>query len=285
MRKARWARQHYDSLWPEIDALQKRDDHRITVEINANTGEYVFRIFDLPTPNPDWGLRIGDCLHNARSALDYLMVRLYALGTAKDPKDIEAIQFPVCDSPGAFAGSRTVQEFRKHPALSGYLARVEELQPLNEHNPSVWGRSGPLTPGGRHAPVPLALSKLSAWDNLDKHRGIHATLLSGAVQFIHNPPSPAEFKLLHRANTHDPLEDGAETGRWRFETPLPSAWTPTEVDMKRYFPLEVSIDLLLPPKAVLQVLPLCLWGVDQVLALFDPVFAHGQPPLPVTAIP
>jgi hypothetical protein len=128
--KVRWAQQHYDSLWPEIDTFQKRDDHRIVVEVNADEGEYVFRVFDLPTPHRDWGLRIGDCLHNARAALDYLMVRLYALGTGIEPGDVESVQFPVCDSPGAFASSRTVQDFRACPALSVYLARIKEL-----HNP------------------------------------------------------------------------------------------------------------------------------------------------------
>jgi len=282
--KARWARHHYDSLSPEIDAFQKREDHRITVDVNADMGEYVFHVFDLPEPLPDWGLRIGDCLHNARSTLDYLMVRLYALGTGEDPKDIDTIQFPVCDNASAFARNRTVKEFLKYPALSGYLTRIEELQPLNEHNPSIWGRSDPLTPSGRHAPVPLALSKLSAWDNIDKHRVIHATLLSGAAQFA-QPPCPSEFRLIGDHRTYDSLKDGTEIGHWRFKTPLPFAWEPSEMDMKRYFPLEISIDLLLPPKAVLIVLPLCLWGVDQVLALFEPVFAEGKPPLPVTAIP
>ncbi len=220
----------------------------------------MFRVFDLLAPCPDWGLRIGDCLHNARSALDYLMVRLYAVGTGEDPRDIETIQFPVCDTIDRFTSSRTVQEFRKHTSLTGYLTRIEELQPFNEHNPVIWGKSDPLTPSDRHAPLPLALSKLSRWDNIDKHRVIHATLLSGAVKFIDIVSSPPEFKLIHQWTAYEALKDGAKIGRWRFETPLPFAWEPSEMDMKRYFPLEVSLDQPFPPKAVLQVIPLCLWG-------------------------
>lgn len=52
--------------------------------------------------------------------------------------------------------------------------------------------------------------------------------------------------------------------------------------MKSYFPLEVAFDEPLPTKAVLEVVPLCLWGVQAVLNIFDPVFTHGRPPLPVT---
>jgi hypothetical protein len=151
--------------------------------------------------------------------------------------------------------------------------------------PLHWPLSDPLSRSGQHAPIPEALTDLSRWDNIDKHRVIHATLLSGAVNLIRNPRRPPEFELIYRSNTFDQLEDGAEIGRWRFVTPLPFAWEPSEAYMKRHFPLEVSLNQPFPPKAILQVLPVCLWGVDQVLSLFDPVFTEGKPPLPVTAMP
>jgi hypothetical protein len=281
--KARWARHLYDSLGPEIEALQKRDDHRITVEVNADTGEYILGVFDLPTPDPEWGLRIGDCLHNARVALDYLMVRLYALGTGEDPKNVKAIQFPVCDSPGTFDRSPTVKHFRSCPSLAGYLARVEELQPFNAGDPSIWTRSDPLSRSTRHAPVTEALTDLARWDNIDKHRVIHAALLRPAIQ-PERIPHPPGFRLVHDGSDWRPLEDGAQIGRWVFETPLPFVWTPAEVDMKRYFSIAVSLSESWATQPVLQVLPFCLWGVDQVLAIFDPVFTEGESPLPVTAI-
>src|SRR5205085_936482 len=82
-----------------------------------------------------------------------------------------------------------------------------------------------------------------------------------------------------------PLEDGAEIGRWYFETPLPREWRPDEMDMKRAFPIEVALDEPLPFKGVLEVLPFCLWAVDAVVTMFKPVFASPrQPPLPVTSI-
>ena len=55
--------------------------------------------------------------------------------------------------------------------------------------------------------------------------------------------------------------------------------------MKRNFPLHITIGK--PPALldVLEVLAACLWGVESVLALFEPVFSTRQPPLPVTVIP
>jgi hypothetical protein len=278
--KARWAEHHYEVLRPEIEAFRNRDDHRITVDVNAETGQYEFRVFDLPSPEPDWGLRIGDCLHNARSALDYLMVRLYALATEQDAKDVEAIQFPVCDKPERWNSSPSVQKFRKEHPLSGYLARIEELQPYNMHNPSVWGLGKIGMPEA--SLVPGALAKLSAWDNLDKHRVIHAAWLGGALKWA-EPPVPPGFKSINASTTYGALEDGAVIGHWTFETPLPRQWTPTEVEMKRYFPIDVAIDEPIQlVTAVLIVLPLCLWTVKAVLDLFEPVFSEGKPPLPVT---
>jgi hypothetical protein len=48
--------------------------------------------------------------------------------------------------------------------------------------------------------------------------------------------------------------------------------------------LQVALAEPLPVNGVLEVLPLCLWGVRAVLGLFDPVFTRGDPPLPVATL-
>jgi hypothetical protein len=53
--------------------------------------------------------------------------------------------------------------------------------------------------------------------------------------------------------------------------------------MKRWFPLEIAFGEPSLFDGVLEVLSLCLWGVEAVLTIFNPVFEDGQPPLPVTA--
>jgi hypothetical protein len=83
--KLEWARKHYERLRPDIEAFEKRDGHTITVEIDPDTGKCVFHVHGLDTPDPDWGLHIGDCLHNARTALD-LMVRLVAFIRGEEPR-------------------------------------------------------------------------------------------------------------------------------------------------------------------------------------------------------
>jgi len=282
--KLRWARHHFEVLRSEIEPFEQRDTHRFTFEVDADAGEYVFHVHGLEPPHADWGLRIGDCLHNARTALDYLMVQLVALATGDEPRDVRTISFPVETERAKFA--RRVERLREdHPALSGYLTRIEELQPFNVGNVSIWGTGGhgwPLI----HV-LPPALQRLSALDIIDKHRVVHAAWLGHAW---HRAPSissfaPEGFTPGAGSMGMGPLEDGAEIGRWRFHIPLPEKWEPEQMDMKRAFPLEVAFDEPHPSKGVLEILPFCLWGVESVLRLFEPVFTRHAPPLPVTAIP
>ena len=136
--------------------------------------------------------------------------------------------------------------------------------------------------------MPGALDRLARLDNVDKHRVPHAawTTIDILTSVSTRIRPPEGFKELGgNAGTYAPLENDAEIGRWRFQTPLPSEWQPDEVDMKRQFPIEVAFGDVLPFQGVLKVLPLCLWGVESVLTIFDPAFqTPRKPPLPVTAI-
>lgn len=278
--KLRWANQHFDVLRSQIEPFEQRDSHSIRVEADPDAGKYEFYITGLEVPDPDWGLMIGDCLHNARTALDYVMVRLWALVTGQDPQDVDRVQFPIYNDPKTFASA--TGELRKELAFSGYLAHIEALQPFNSWNPSVWGFGDDATP----ASLPHALDRLSLLDNIDKHRVVHATW--NGVRFWGGSSvfrdAPASFRGIASSTTIDPLEDGAEVGHCFFEAPLPGEWTPTEVQMKGYFPIQVAFPDPSPVKGVLEILPWCLSGVDAVLAIFAPVFQHGMPPLPVTAV-
>jgi hypothetical protein len=294
--KLRWAKHHFAVIKTEIEAFEKRNDYSVSVDVDAETGTYSFQVSNLGEANPDWGLMVGDCLHNARTALDYLMIRLVALVTGDDPRDIGDIQFPVYDggeNPGKrFNGDKSVARLRENPAFRGYMARVEELQPYNNGNPSIWGATsykinGTVIRSGNVSPIPIALHRLSVLDNLDKHRLIHATRQrSNWINNAH-PDPPAGFKLRRTSTANQPLVDGATLGSWTFDTPLPCEWTPRQVDMKRHFPLHVAFDDVYGgEEAALQTLRLCIWGAEVVLDLFQPIFGeHVQPPLPVTASP
>jgi hypothetical protein len=291
--KLNWSRQHFDQLRPEIEDFEQRDTHTICVEVDAKTGTYTFYVHGLDAPDPYWGLRIGDILHNARVALDYLAVSLVAFVREQEPRDIEGVSFPVTADPQNF---RIGGGASKEPLFGGYLTRIEELQPYNNGNPSIWGLDDkwPETPSmfplgrpPRFSPLPDALYRLIDLDNIGKHRVIHAVWLGAdwsanlASQF---PGIPTDFREKGGTCSFAPLEDGAEIGSIRFGTPLPHEWEPGKVDMKRHFPLRVSLDEAGPMNQVLATLPICLWAAEAILTIFEPVFSHGEPPLPVTAV-
>jgi hypothetical protein len=298
--KLRWAKRHLEILRPQIEAFEKRDAHRISVDIDHDAGEYVFYVHDLELIDPDWGLIIGDCIHNARTALDYVVVRLWALVTGVDPSAVENIQFPIqsvwikpnandADVEKAWTAARDgfkspAAKFSKHRGFSGYLATIEQLQPFNRQNPSIWGRTERGTI--RYAALPNALDRLSRLDNIDKHRVPHAAWATFNVHFAPsvNNFAPRAFKVNEASTTLGPLENDAEIGRLTFYTPLPSEWEPTDMDVKRCFPLQVALGEPRLFQGALEELAFCLWGVEAVLTIFNPVFERGQPPLPVTAI-
>lgn len=168
------------------------------------------------------------------------------------------------------------------------------MQPFNLGNPSIWsaqstGLAKTLYPVPVMHALPIALKRLAALDNLDKHRVIHTTWLGPRTpeSFVDPPFIPEAFKFKGASHQQGPLKEGAKVGTMRFTTPLQFEWRPDQVDMKSYFPMQISIhDELRFVGRVLEVLPFCLWGVESVLALFRPVFSDPrQPPLPVTAIP
>jgi hypothetical protein len=284
--KLRWAIHHFEILRPEIEAFEKRDNHSFSVNLDRDEGAYTFHVHGLEPVDPDWGLVLGDCIHNARTALDYLMVQLFARATQQDPRETTGVLFPISSEPGNFRSLPGVVEARKVQSLSGYLARIEELQTYNILNPSVWqlfNADGKWSP-----PYPIAdpLAQLQQLDIVDKHRVVHAVWAGvSVIKGLASPdPWPSGFAHVASSITAEPLIDGAEIGCWLFETPLPSDWEPSQVDMKSRFPIEVAFDKQAISKPVLVMLPLCLWAVAEVLRLFEPVFATGAPPLPVTVI-
>ncbi len=288
--KLRWANGHFERLAAAIKGFEEGENHRFSVEIDANEGKYTFYVHDLEPVDPDWSLILGDCIHNARTALDYLMVQLYAMVTSTDPREVKGVLFPISESPDDFNALRGVAEARKHLAFSGYLTRIEELQPYNALNPSIWPVT--IAPGQPLTRSPgSSLSLLNRLDIRDKHRALHATRaaisIGGAFASIQGLHWPSNFMQIGSGGgKYGPLVDDAEVGSWTFATPLPSEWEPTQVEMQSCFPLEVAADQTPPfiEQPVAVVIPPCLWAVEQVLRLFEPVFAGEGPPLPVSAI-
>jgi hypothetical protein len=278
--KLQWACSIYSSLRNEIEALEQQQSHWFTVDVAPDSGEYSFYVHDLPALDSTWGLRLGDCLHSARCALDYLMVGLVALGMGKNPQDVEDVQFPIYSERSRFNGA--VGELKKHQVLSGWLSRVEELQPFNAGNPSIWGWSEDDFGDERMPRLPFGLDRLTTLDNVDKHRCILHPYV-GPKLWASSLDAPTEFRFVSGSTPMEPLKEGSLIGRVRYDIPLPGSWEPTQEDLRRNYPIQVSFNEPSLDKSVVHILAWCLWAVEATLRIFEPVFAHRKPPLLVTA--
>ena len=123
------------------------------------------------------------------------------------------------------------------------------------------------------------LERLALLDNIDKHRTVHATWHIGAFWEAESPPIP----LLGSTGGSNPLENEAEVGRWHYGTPKPEL--PADMDMNRYFPIDVAFDKLPLMYSALEVLDLLADTIGIVLELFRPCVEVGAAPLPLSSIP
>ncbi len=282
---AKWerARTHLASLRDEIRAFLEDHPYEIVPEPDHETVEYVFRVYGIePTP-PHLGPVIGDVLHNLRCALDHLVYELALVGVGQtfparsDLTDDEArsCEFPICAAPEAFESRRGKIRLLR----VGEQTRIEELQPYNSFDLSIWGPT--------IAQVPDALRRLHSLEVQDKHRALHPTWQSVTTQIDMFTELGEERRSLPGftggKSFGNPLEDGAEVGRWEFESELPDL--PPEMDVKTHFPVSVAFGEPWPGLDGVGVLEAMVDAVAFVLAVFYPSAVNHLPPLPVTAIP
>jgi hypothetical protein len=154
------ANEHLKALDKEIGAFLENKPARVICEYDSQPPRYLFKVkIEHPIPQARWALIIGDCVHNLRSALDYIAWRL----AGSDLTDRVTL-FPICESLEQFEKSRQRRLSRVH---SDAIAEVERCQPYN-----------------RRDPYPSALSTLQELDARDKHKLLATTYMfnvSGSV--------------------------------------------------------------------------------------------------------
>lgn len=151
----------------------------VRAEMNPKTGKYVYRARVIHEPPLDeWGVWVGEIVHNLRSALDGLVFQLARLN--KSPAQARDTQFPIFRHRytkrlrgGQVMGFEGHQGAKRPARGSGrymirrlgpeHQARIEWLQPYR--------RNGGQTPWGR----PLngrwnLLYRLKELNDADKHR-------------------------------------------------------------------------------------------------------------------
>jgi len=219
--KCQRARLHLYTLEAEFD-LFGCDAYGVRHQVESHGRVHVYRVNRVRHTRPEWGPIIGDCLHNAASALDQLAYQLAILHSGKLSSGLARdTHFPIYGSSREFwANLRKLQGIG--PDL---IAPIERLQPYHgvEGSNQHWL---------------MILKRLS---NLDKHRMLHTTGYRFGGTAHYEPES-----LIDVTFPTGPLNLGAELGRFVFDPPNPEMYVDPSFTVRIAFkdtPVAERIDI------------------------------------------
>lgn len=223
--KVRGATENLQALKAEIAAFADSDPYRVSVKFEPDAGCHVMRLGVLKKPDPIMGVRVGELVHNLRSALDQIAWQFARFENSAKvcTKRRRHIYFPVCYS---------VEEFERFPLfdlISGAPKAIfGEFQPYQR----------------RDSPRDHWLARLNRLWNRDKHRVVHVALTTvdvGKTAFapavLHpDDDSPLSYESLLERYRETGIYDGAEIAYLRFERSDPER---QQVHVKRQPSVEV----------------------------------------------
>jgi hypothetical protein len=190
---------HFNAIQQAIYRTVDPSAQLIPGEFDADGPQYLFRS-QRDSPKPTWlSPLIGDCVHNLRAALDYLVWELvHITGTTGSTKT----EFPIFTNVALYR-AHAPQKIRGVPPEAEAI--FERLQPFYGPN------SDPFSPDWRD-PLDEPLAYLYDLERWDKHRALNVTqdlLAANLVGFeqlgIHTSPA--------RSVLHGRFERGAVIAR------------------------------------------------------------------------
>ena len=153
--KFRRAQYHFNCLKAAYARLQKASLNKTPTHYKLNPGEEI-SLEPSRQPSARWGLIIGDCIQNLRSALDHAVFQV--VPSADRRIYAEKINFPICSTTTIYDDWKG-KNAKWVATVDGKAIRfIDQLQPCDGGN--TYPRTHPL----------WVLHQLS---NLDKHRRIH----------------------------------------------------------------------------------------------------------------
>jgi hypothetical protein len=194
------ADEHLKAIEESIKGFIEKRPYGLGVQADMKANDLVQTIHIREDPPPEFGLVIGDCVHNLASALDYIVCAL----ATKVGADCDRTAFPIYISPTLYSdqGGRRIKNL-SDPAKT----RIKSFQPF-------------LTDPKAPELAPLAI--LYDLDRFDKHRVllVGATVLTAGSTV--NIKFPSHAKIIPIQRPKGPLKDGAAFARFRCVGCLPT---------------------------------------------------------------
>ena len=206
------SKQEFDVLRSEIEEFFERDPppHYSRGYFDPDAWEWIERFRVREAPPLRFGVILGDCLHNLRSALDHLICQLTLLdgGTMAD---CEKTQYPIA--------SKSEEQFE---AMADFRIPL-----LSRHHRAMVKRTQPYRAGNRAFAHPLSV--LADLSNADKHRVLNPTysvMKSDAESVLsrivnsYDGEGPDPTKSWHMLKTGGRLDHGTPWLRVTFDRDL-----------------------------------------------------------------
>ncbi len=92
--KVERAKKHLSDLEPALNRFMDSEPYKITTEPDSQSGNNIYRIFDIKAPPVDFGLIAGDVIHCLRSSLDHLACQLVLINGSTPNRQTA---FPIFD--------------------------------------------------------------------------------------------------------------------------------------------------------------------------------------------
>ena len=153
--------------WDQLNAIEidlrafvKSNFYEPRIEFDAQSQVLTIKVHIKKPPDPMWGVKIGEIIHNLRSALDYSIWELYILNNLRAPV-AKQNQFPVFETEAGF-NKRGMGKF-----LDGIAPRAVAL--IKSEQPF------PECDGGTGEGIKSPLWHLKELSDADKHRTINLT--------------------------------------------------------------------------------------------------------------
>ena len=243
------AQSHADAVEHAIRAFLDTEPYPVVVEPHAEDGRYLFKLHDpQPLPWVEFALGIGDCIHNLRSALDFIAWEL----AGADPSDRKTM-FPIFDDCNKFRdnGARHIQSVSGVPRTL-----IEGEQPY-------------------HAPHPqeTLLWAIEHLDAADKHRLLTVTVpVTRSLSGSHHRTGPIYRKIDFSMTFPDPalrFEHDAVVAVYTITPPT------LDVEVEAEFTPQIAFGDIPGPMYVIHFVRELIGEVDRLIG--RPVVAHHCP--------
>jgi hypothetical protein len=215
--KLKRADEHLEALDDEIAEFLDSHPYAVRFEIDRETGQHVAKIkVRRDPPAIRWGLLIGDCVHNMRSALDHLAWQLAG------PKPPPKTEFPIFHDRKEFKRKGPGGGLYKIRGIKDPKARalIKSVQPCRSD---------------RSPPKVHPLYALWILSNTDKHQMLH--LAVGNISSASYWPGKSGDEFIDSLS-FGTFHDDAEIGRFT----LDPGETHPDVDVDVNFGFDITFD-------------------------------------------